>query len=86
MHIGKYCICTQQPLSLMQVTGTLSTARTVSVVVRGSNKLVLEEADRSLHDALCVIRCLVKNRYNKLYSMTMYVSLSCDALCCVCVN
>jgi T-complex protein 1 subunit delta len=23
---------------------------------------VLEEADRSLHDALCVIRCLVKNR------------------------
>lgn len=33
--------------------------RTVNVVIRGSNKLVLEEADRSLHDALCVIRCLV---------------------------
>ena len=32
------------------------------MVLRGSNKLVLEEADRSLHDALCVIRCLVKNR------------------------
>ena len=29
-------------------------------MVRGSNKLVLEEAGRSLHDALCVIRCLVK--------------------------
>lgn len=30
---------------------------------RGSNKLVLEEADRSLHDALCVVRCLVNKRY-----------------------
>jgi len=35
----------------------------VSVIVRGSNKLVLEEAARSLHDALCVIRCLVKKRF-----------------------
>jgi T-complex protein 1 subunit delta len=24
---------------------------------------VLEEADRSLHDALCVIRCLVNKRF-----------------------
>ncbi|CAG0924155.1 unnamed protein product, partial [Notodromas monacha] len=31
-------------------------------MIRGSNKLVLEEAERSLHDALCVIRCLVKKR------------------------
>lgn len=29
---------------------------------QGSNKLMLE-ADRSLHDALCVIRCLVKKRF-----------------------
>merc|ERR1712058_225069 len=36
---------------------------TCSIVIRGSNKLVLEEADRSLHDALCVIRCLVKKRF-----------------------
>lgn len=34
----------------------------VSVLIRGSNKLVLEEAERSFHDALCVIRCLVKKR------------------------
>lgn len=32
----------------------------MTIVVRGSNKLVLEEAERSLHDALCVIRCLFK--------------------------
>ena len=30
--------------------------------MRGSNKLVLHEAERSLHDALCVIRCLVKKK------------------------
>lgn len=32
-------------------------------MVRGSNKLVIEEAERSIHDALCVIRCLVKKRW-----------------------
>jgi T-complex protein 1 subunit delta len=31
--------------------------------VRGSNQLVLEEAERSLHDALCVVRALVKKRF-----------------------
>ena len=46
----------------LQFTGASATAKTVSIIVRGSNKLVLEEADRSLHDALCVIRCLVKKR------------------------
>ena len=35
---------------------------TVSVVVRGANQLVLDEAERSIHDALCVIRCLVKEK------------------------
>lgn len=35
----------------------------VQSLCRGSNKLVLEEADRSLHDALCVVRCLVNKRY-----------------------
>ena len=36
--------------------------RTVSILVRGSNKLIADEAERSLHDALCVVRCLVKKR------------------------
>ena len=39
-----------------------ASGRSVTLVVRGSNKLVLEEAERSIHDALCVIRCLVKKR------------------------
>ena len=37
-------------------------ARTCSILVRGSNQLVLDEAERSIHDALCVVRCLVKKR------------------------
>jgi len=36
--------------------------QTVSIVARGANTLVLDEAERSLHDALCVIRCLVKKK------------------------
>ncbi|CAD5123317.1 DgyrCDS11675 [Dimorphilus gyrociliatus] len=47
---------------VIKVTGIAKKGRTVSVIVRGSNKLVLEEAERSIHDALCVIRCLVKKR------------------------
>lgn len=35
---------------------------TATVFVRGSNQLVVAEADRSLHDALCVIRSIVKRR------------------------
>lgn len=48
---------------IVKVTGIPNMGRTATVVVRGSNKLVLEEADRSLHDALCVIRCLVQRPF-----------------------
>lgn len=34
--------------------------QTVSILIRGSNQMIIDEADRSLHDALCVVRCLVK--------------------------
>jgi len=43
--------------------GAATQGRTVSLILRGSNKLMLEEADRSLHDALCVIKCLVKKKF-----------------------
>jgi T-complex protein 1 subunit delta len=35
---------------------------TVSILAMGGNQLVLDETERSLHDALCVVRCLVKKR------------------------
>ena len=47
---------------VVKVTGITNPGQSVSILVRGSNKLVLEEAERSLHDALCVVRCLVKKR------------------------
>lgn len=49
---------------MVKVTGLPDAGtRTASVLLRGSNKLVLDEAERSLHDALCVIRCLVQQPY-----------------------
>merc|ERR1719221_228494 len=45
---------------VVKVTGIAKQGNTVSILMRGSNKLMLEEAHRSLHDALCVIRCLKK--------------------------
>jgi T-complex protein 1 subunit delta len=47
---------------VVKITGVRNQGKTVSVLVRGANMLVLEEAERSLHDALCVIRCLVKRK------------------------
>lgn len=47
---------------VVKVEGVPTARRTATVLVRGSNKLVLEEAERSLHDALCVVRALVKKR------------------------
>lgn len=47
---------------VIKFTGVQNPGKAVSILLRGSNKLVLDEAERSLHDALCVIRCLVKKR------------------------
>merc|ERR1719219_3296291 len=47
----------------IKFSGIANQGRTVSLILRGSNKLMLEEADRSLHDALCVIKCLVKKKF-----------------------
>lgn len=47
----------------VKFSGIANPGKTVSLIIRGSNKLMLDEAHRSLHDALCVIRCLVKKRF-----------------------
>jgi hypothetical protein len=33
----------------------------VTVYVRGGNKMIIDEAKRSLHDAICVVRNLIRN-------------------------
>lgn len=48
---------------IVKITGIKHPGKTVAVLVRGSNKLVVDEAERSIHDSLCVIRCLVKKRF-----------------------
>mmetsp|Transcript_27153 Transcript_27153/g.85451 ORF Transcript_27153/g.85451 Transcript_27153/m.85451 type:complete len:491 (-) Transcript_27153:687-2159(-) len=48
---------------VVKVTGIENPGRTMTMLIRGSNKLVLDEAERSVHDALCVLRSLVKERY-----------------------
>ena len=45
------------------MTGVKNPGKTMTVLLRGSNKLVLAEADRSVHDAQCVVRSLVKKRF-----------------------
>jgi len=48
---------------VIKITGVKNPGKTVSVFVRGSNQLVLSEAERSLHDALCVVRSIVKEKH-----------------------
>jgi T-complex protein 1 subunit delta len=47
---------------VIKITGIKNRGKTVSILAMGSNNIVLEECERSLHDALCVVRCLVKKR------------------------
>ena len=42
--------------------GVKNPGKTMTVLLRGSNNLVLAEASRSLHDAQCVVRSLVKQK------------------------
>lgn len=62
---GTAALCEQSRLAddtkVFKITG-LKSSKTISVLVRGSNPLVIDEAERSLHDALCVIRSLIKSR------------------------
>ncbi|CAL9093033.1 unnamed protein product [Musa acuminata var. zebrina] len=48
---------------IVKITGIKDMGRTTTVFVRGSNQLVIDEAEHSLHDALCVVRCLVNKRF-----------------------
>ncbi|CAN0263374.1 unnamed protein product, partial [Discosporangium mesarthrocarpum] len=48
---------------VVKATGVPGTGKTTTILLRGSNRMVLDEADRSVHDALCVVRSLVKKRF-----------------------
>lgn len=45
----------------MLVIEDCSNLKAVTVLVRGGNQMIVEEAKRSLHDAMCVVRNLIKD-------------------------
>ncbi|GAA6044140.1 hypothetical protein JCM8097_002791 [Rhodosporidiobolus ruineniae] len=45
----------------MLVIEDCANSKAVTVFVRGSNKMIIDEAKRALHDALCVVRTLVRD-------------------------
>jgi chaperonin GroEL (HSP60 family) len=47
----------------MLVIEECAKSQAVTILVRGGNKMIVEEAKRSLHDAMCVVRNLVKVRW-----------------------
>jgi T-complex protein 1 subunit delta len=47
---------------IIKFTGVKYPGKTVSILVRASNLMLLDEAERSFHDALCVVRSLVKKK------------------------
>jgi len=45
----------------MLVIEDCASSEAVTILVRGGNKMIVDEAKRSLHDAMCVVRNLVKD-------------------------
>jgi len=45
----------------MLVVEQCQNSRAVTIFIRGGNKMIIEEAKRSMHDALCVVRNLVRD-------------------------
>lgn len=45
----------------MLVIEQCANSRAVTIFIRGGNKMIIEEAKRALHDALCVVRNLIKD-------------------------
>jgi T-complex protein 1 subunit epsilon len=50
----------------MLIIEQCANTKAVTVFIRGSNRMVVAEAERSLHDAICVVRNLIRdNRIGK---------------------
>jgi T-complex protein 1 subunit epsilon len=59
----------------MIVIEECSKAKSVTIFVRGGSKMIVAEAERSIHDALCSVRNLIK--CNKI----VYGGGSCELAC-----
>jgi T-complex protein 1 subunit epsilon len=45
----------------MLVIEDCASSNAVTVLIRGGNKMIVDEANRSLHDAMCVVRNLIRS-------------------------
>eukprot|EP00124_Ichthyophonus_hoferi_P002423 Ihof_evm13s164 gene=Ihof_evmTU13s164 len=63
----------------MLVIEECANSRAVTIFVRGGNKMVVEEGKRSIHDALCVVRNLVKD--SRIVYGGGSVEISCAMYC-----
>eukprot|EP01080_Neovahlkampfia_damariscottae_P006222 gene6222-10228_t len=64
----------------VKVSGIQNPGKTVTILVRGSNSYLLDETDRSIHDALCVVRSLVKKRFMIAGGSAPEMEVSCQLL------
>ena len=55
----------------MLVIEDCASSRAVTILLRGGNEMIIGEAKRSIHDALCVVRSLIKVS-NLFFSLTNY--------------
>jgi T-complex protein 1 subunit delta len=47
----------------IQISGMLSTRSYSTILCRGGNSLLLAETERALHDAVCVVRSLLRSKF-----------------------
>jgi T-complex protein 1 subunit delta len=64
--LGACAMCEEVSVGVgkvVKVTGIENAGRVATILLRGSNKMLLDEAERSFHDSLCATRCLVKRSF-----------------------
>jgi T-complex protein 1 subunit delta len=64
--LGAAALCAEVQVGsgkVVKVTGIENQGKIATVLLRGSNKMLLDEAERSFHDSLCATRCLVKKNF-----------------------
>merc|ERR1711988_64946 len=64
--LASAALCAEEQVGqgkVVKVTGIENQGSVATVLLRGSNKMLLDEAERSFHDSLCATRCLVKKQF-----------------------
>ena len=61
--LGKACVVEEKKIGtkMMTFVSECANAKAISVIIRGGEKHVLDEAERILHDALCVVKVALED-------------------------